>query len=68
MDVAEMARGNGYVLRRYLDAAVYLGPLAVQARPCPGGDIIGEAFPYIPGVDEAAFPGRRRACKCSKTC
>jgi hypothetical protein len=26
----------------------------VQARPCPGGDIIGEAFLYIPGVDEAA--------------
>jgi hypothetical protein len=51
MDVAEAACGNGYVLRWYLDLAVYLGPLAVQARSCPGGDIIGEA---LPGGDEVA--------------
>ncbi len=31
MDVAEMVGGYRYVLRRYLDVAVDLGPLAAQA-------------------------------------
>ena len=51
MDVAEAARWNWYVLRWFLDLAVFLGPLAVQARSHPGGDVIGEA---LPGGDEVA--------------
>jgi hypothetical protein len=31
-----------------------LGPLAVQAGPHPGSDIIEESLPYISGGDEAA--------------
>jgi hypothetical protein len=54
MDVAEMSLGNRYVLRGYLDVAVYLGPLAVKAGPHPGSEIIGESFPYMPGGDEVA--------------
>jgi hypothetical protein len=54
MDVAETAGGYRDVLRRYLYMAVDLGPLTAQAGLCPGGDICGETFPYIPGGDEAA--------------
>jgi hypothetical protein len=41
----------------YLDLAVFLGPLAVQAGSCPGGDVIGEA---LPGGDEVA--GGQHTC------
>ncbi len=57
MDVPVTAREYQYVLQRYLYVAVdlgSLGPLAVQAGPRPGGDIIGESFPYVPGDNEAA--------------
>jgi hypothetical protein len=30
--------------RRYLYMEVDLGPLAVQAGPCPGSDIIGDSI------------------------
>jgi hypothetical protein len=46
VDVSETARGYRYVLWGYV--AVDLGLLAVQAGPRPGGDIIGESFPYVP--------------------
>jgi hypothetical protein len=54
MDATEMAGGYWDVLRAYLYVAVDLGPLAAQAGLCPGSDICGEAFPNIPGGDEAA--------------
>jgi hypothetical protein len=54
VDVTETAYGDRYVLRRYLDMAVYFDPLAVQGSSRPGGDICGESLPNIPGVDEAA--------------
>ncbi len=57
MDVAEAARWNGYGLQWYLDLAVFLGPLAVQAGSRPGGDVIGEA---LPGGDEVA--GGQHTC------
>jgi hypothetical protein len=53
MDVAKTAGGYWDVLRRYLYVAVDLGTLVAQASLCPGGDICGETFPYIPGGDEA---------------
>ncbi len=34
--------------------AVDFGPLAAKACFCPGCDVCGETFPYIPGGDEAA--------------
>ncbi len=34
--------------------AVNFGPLAAEAGFCPGCDVCGETFPYIPGGDEAA--------------
>jgi hypothetical protein len=34
--------------------AVNFGPLAAEAGFCPGCEVCGEAFPYIPGGDEAA--------------
>jgi hypothetical protein len=52
MDVADSARGNRYVLWRNLDVGVFFGPLAVQVGNCPGGNIIGEFFPHVPGGDE----------------
>jgi hypothetical protein len=54
VDVTKTAPGHRYVLRRYLDVVVYLGPLAVQAFSRPGSDIRGQSFPYLPGGDEAA--------------
>jgi hypothetical protein len=39
VDVAEAACRNRDVLRKYLDMAVNLGPLAAQAGLCPGRDI-----------------------------
>ncbi len=48
MDVAETAGGYRNVLRRYLYMAMELGLLEAQAGLCPGGDICGETFPYIP--------------------
>jgi len=54
VDVPETAWGYRYVLHRYLYVAVDLGLLAVQAGPRPGGDIIGESFPYVLGGNEAA--------------
>ena len=42
------------MLRKYLNVAVDLGPLAAQAGLRPGGDICGETLPNIPGGDEAA--------------
>ncbi len=54
MDVAEPACGNGDVLSRYLDMVVDLGPLAVQAFPVPGSDVLGEVSPDLPGRHEAA--------------
>ncbi len=54
MNVAETAEGYRNVLRGYLNMAVDLGPLAAQAGLCPGGDICGETFPFVPGGDEAA--------------
>jgi hypothetical protein len=54
MDVTEAVCGDQNVLRRYLDMAWYLGPLAMQATPCPGSDIRGKSFPYVPPGDEAA--------------
>ncbi len=44
MDVTETAHGDQYVLRQYLDMAVYFGPLAEQASSCPGGDILDSPF------------------------
>jgi hypothetical protein len=52
MDVAETAGGYWDVLRRNLDVAVDLGPLAAQAGLCPGCDICGDALPNIPVGDE----------------
>jgi hypothetical protein len=46
VDVDEPLCGYLYVLWWYLDMAVDLGPLAVQAGSHPGGDIIGESLPY----------------------
>jgi hypothetical protein len=39
---------------RYLDMAVYFGPLEVPASSCPGGDIPvrGQPFLSVPGGDE----------------
>jgi hypothetical protein len=54
MDVAETAGGDGDVLRRYLYVAMDLGALAEKAFFCPGVDVIGKIFPYVPGGDEAA--------------
>jgi hypothetical protein len=54
VDEAETVGGYRDVLQRYLDMAVDLGPLAVQAGLCPGCDIYGETFPNIPGGDYAA--------------
>jgi hypothetical protein len=54
MDVAETASWDRYVLQQYLDMAVYLGPLTVQAGSRPGGDVRGQSFPYVPGGSEAA--------------
>ncbi len=54
MDVAETAGGYRDVLRRYLYMTVDLCPLAAHAGLCPGGDICGETFPYIPGGDDTA--------------
>ncbi len=34
--------------------AVNFDPLAAEAGLCPGCDICGETFPYLPGGDEAA--------------
>jgi hypothetical protein len=49
----DVARGYWNVLRRYLYVAVNFGPLAAEAGFCPGCDVCGETFPYIPGGDEA---------------
>jgi hypothetical protein len=38
----------------YLDVAMYLGLLAVQAFSRPGSDIRGQSFPYVPEGDEVA--------------
>ncbi len=46
--MAENAPGYQYVLSQDLYVAVELGPLAVQAGPRPGSDIIGETFLYVP--------------------
>jgi hypothetical protein len=54
VNVAEAACGHWDVLRKYLNVAVDFGPLAAQAGFCPGCYIRGEAFPNIPGGDEAA--------------
>jgi hypothetical protein len=54
VDVTESVRGYRYVLQRYLYVAVDLGQLAVEAGPRPGGEIIGESFPYVLGGNEAA--------------
>ena len=32
--------------------AVNIGPLAVQAGPCPGGDVVRESLPDVPVGDE----------------
>ncbi len=53
MGVAETVGGYWDVLRRYMYVAEDLGPLTAQAGLRPGGDICGEAFPNIPGGDEA---------------
>ncbi len=34
--------------------AVNFGPLAAEVGFCPGCDVCGETFPYVPGGDEAA--------------
>ena len=39
VNVAEAACGHWDVLRKYLNVAVDLGPLAAQAGFCPGCDI-----------------------------
>jgi hypothetical protein len=44
VDVAETVHGYRYVLSQDLYVAVELGPLAVQAGPRPGSDIIGDTF------------------------
>jgi hypothetical protein len=54
VDVAETVCGYWDLLQRYLYVAVDLGPLAVQAGLCPGGDVCGETFPNIPAGDQAA--------------
>ncbi len=51
MDMAAKAGGYWDVLLRYLDMAVYFGPLVVQAGFRPGCDVCGETFPNIPGGD-----------------
>jgi hypothetical protein len=62
MDVAEPLRGHRYVLWRYLYVAVDFGPLAVQAGPCPDGDIVREPLPDIPG-DEVAGSSHTWVCR-----
>jgi hypothetical protein len=52
MNVAELACGYCNVLGWYLDVAVYLGSLAVQAGSGPGGDVRGQSLPYVPGGNE----------------
>jgi hypothetical protein len=65
VDVIEMACGNWYVLPRYLNMALYFGPLEVQASSLPGGDIHGKSFPYVPGGDEVARrPHARMGAPC----
>jgi hypothetical protein len=36
---------------------VDFGLLTVQAGSCPGGDIIGESFPYVTGGDAQILVG-----------
>ncbi len=47
------------MLWRYLDMAVYFGPLEVQENSCPGGDIRGHSFLYVPGGDGVGRPHAR---------